>query len=579
MKYTTPQKSDKTTLARIFENAWNAEISSDVETLYSIFQTVWENIDEDPNFEEYEDLERAQLFRYYGYFLSHYGKAKNISSYQERGKNLLTKAIDLFSHLNLAEKATEAEIILGLCYFYEGAIEESEAIFNHISDLFKTNQLHPLYLRTQLNSTLILQWKGEYQKALKIIEEIEIPMEFCKDARLLTIYYTQAGLIYRGIHQYDLAVDYYNKSIEVSQQENNWLVVGKNHNNLAFLYKILGKFDLAHFHVEQAISIAQEFKYAGWLPHFLDTKAIICLEERDFQNALETIEESVSLFQKGEDYAGLTDALWNKVKTLLYLNRKEQAIEYFAELCRIAQIRIGNFALKRYSRLFAEVIHVKQSNSLETEVNRFKKAEIVNALRLSNHNFNEAAKILGFANLTSFTKMLNKEFPLLHRELEIPHILTTPEIKKSSEKAATEKEQHNPKKINKLELLDINILFLEKNISFSLSKIETFYLSSEIMSALFAIPEDVILATSLSDQLVAGSFVIAKRPDDKQYIFNQVLHDKSLNIFYLLNNDEPFPLEEATIIGQAVGYCSFTEVDNETLLFRPLPGKKSEILK
>ena len=570
MKYTTPRKSDITTLARVFENAWNAEVSSDIETLSSIFQTVWKNIDEDPNFEEYDDLERAQLFRCYGYFLSHYGKTKNIPSYQERGKNLLTKAIDLFTILNFPEKAIEAEIVLGLCYFHEGAIEESEAVFSQISNLFQDNQLHPLYLRTQLNSTLILQWKGEYQKALKIIEEIEIPMEFCKDVRLLTIYYTQAGLIYRGIHQYDLAVRYYNKSIEVSQQQNNWLVVAKNHNNLAFLYKILENFDLAHYHAAQAISIAEQFRYTGWLPHFLDTKAVISAEERDYERAFETINEAVSLFKKGEDYAGLADALWNKVKILLNINRKERAVEIFAELCQIAQMRIGEYALKRYSKLFAEIIYIRQNESLETAVNRFKRAEIINALEQSNHNFNETAKILGFSDSAAFTKMLNKEFPSLYKELEISHILITPEIKKVQKENASE-ESPKPKQINRIELRDVKISFQETKNLFPLSEVETFYLSSEIMSELFNVTEDVILATIPLDKLTVESFVIAKRRDNKQYLFNRLLHDKNLDIFYLLNNDEPFPLEEITIVGRAVGYCNFTDVDSGNILFKPLP--------
>ena len=569
MKYTLSQKLDSPALARFFKEAWNAEASSDVQANYELFQNVWENIDEDPSFEEYEDLERAQLFRYYGYFLSHYGQAKNIPFYQERGKNLLTKSIDLFYSLDFPERALEAEIGLGLCYFYEGSISESETIYEHILSKFNGKQLHPLYLRTKLNSILILQWKGEYQKALEIIEEVEVPMEFCSDARLLTSYHNQAGLTYRGINQFDRAVYHYNKCIEISQQENNWLVVGKNHNNLAFLYKNTGDFDLAHYHIEQALHIFRGLNHTGFLPHTIDTKAVIYLEEGRFEAALETISEAISAFQKGDDYAGLIDALWNKSKSLFNLNRKEEAVETFAELSQIAQTRIGGYAVKRYSKLFAQIIHVKQNGSLEEEVQRFKKFEIIGALRRSKHNIVEAAKNLGFSDSENLKLVLDKEFPAIYDELGFNQAIIKPEAKISQKEKSAKSVSHNPRQINRIELRDATLELEDKD--FAQAEIKTFYVAAEIMSDLFAVKEDAVLAVAPVEKPAIGDFLLARKRESKEYILSSIYHDKSLDIFYLLNSDEPFPLEEINVVGQAVGYCLFTEVDNENLTFTSLP--------
>lgn len=571
MKYTLSQKLDKQTLARFFKDAWNAEVSSNVQANYELFQNIWKNIDEDPTFEEYDDLDRAQLFRFYGFFLSHYGQARSLPFYQERGKNLLTKAIDLFNSLNLPESAAEAEVGLGLCYFYEGAISESEAVYEHIISNFSENQLHPVCLRAKINSTLVLQWKVDYQKALQIFEEIEIPMEFCSDPRLLICYHNQAGLIYRGCNQFDRAIYHYNRCIEVSQQDNNWLVVSKNHNNLAFLNKILGNFDLAHYHVERAIEIAQKIQNLGFLPNFIDTKALILFEQGKFEAALETINQAISIFRQGDDYANLIDALWNKSKSLLSLNRKDEAVETFAELSQIAQVRIGEFAVKRYSKLFAEIIHVKQGGSLEKEVQRFKKFEVVSALRRSNYNFLETAKSLSLADSEQLISILDKEFPEVYEELGIRQPSTKPEINFSPKAKRTKSESHNPKQINKIELHEVNFqlpAFTDKS---SQSKITAFYVSGEIMEELFAVDEDAVLAVAPAQNLAAGDVVLAKT-QDKEYILNIVRHDKSLDIFYLLDNDEPFPLEEITLIGQTVGYCLFTEIDKADLFFEPLPA-------
>lgn len=574
MKYTPSQKLDKQSLARFFKDAWNAEVSSNVQANYELFQSIWQNIDEDPSFEEYDDLDRAQLFRYYGFFLSHYGQAKNIPFYQERGKNLLTKAIDLFISMDLPERATEAEIGLGLCYFYEGAISESEAVHEHIISSFSENQLHPLCLRAKINSTLVLQWKADYQKALEIIEEIEVPMEFCSDPRLLISYHNQAGLIYRGSNQFDRAIYHYNKCIEISQQDNNWLVVAKNHNNLAFLYKILGNFDLAHYHIDHAIQILQSIQQTGFLANILDTKALIFFEEAKFEAALETINQAISIFRQGEDYANLVDALWNKSKSLLRLNYKQEAVETFAELSQIAQIRIGEIAVKRYAKLFAEIIHVKKGGSLEQEVKRFKKFEVVSALRRSNHNFVEAAKSLGFADSESLKSVLDQEFPSLYDELGFGQTIVKTEIKLAQKARSTDFEPHNPKAINRIELRDSELQFSGKPKDYFQQEIKTFYAAAEILSDFFAIKEDVILAVAPGAKPALGDYVLAKRRDTGEYILSNIQHDRSLDIFYLVNNDEPFPLEEVDMVGQIIGYCLFADADKEKLLFELLPGSR-----
>src|SRR5262249_18513840 len=160
------------------------------------------------DFSQYEIFEQAELLRLSGYFISFYGKSKNIRHYQERAKNLLTSSIELFSRLNLKENASEARVILALSYFYEGAIAESETIFSETVNEFNGDHLHPVYLKGRVNQLLVLHWKSEFQKALEIIQEIEIPIEFCNDKRLIYMFHAQAGMIYRGIHKYDQAIQH-----------------------------------------------------------------------------------------------------------------------------------------------------------------------------------------------------------------------------------------------------------------------------------------------------------------------------------------------------------------------------------
>ena len=130
MKYTLVEKLDKTAVSRLIEDAKDAELSRNFEVWQNVFEEVWSNIEEEPDFSESEESQQAELYRLAGFFLSNFGKAKNLPFYQERGKDLLTKAITFFSRLNNKDRVAEANIMLALCYFYEGAIIECESILD-----------------------------------------------------------------------------------------------------------------------------------------------------------------------------------------------------------------------------------------------------------------------------------------------------------------------------------------------------------------------------------------------------------------------------------------------------------------
>src|ERR1044072_1956092 len=107
---TTP-KLTTVELLQLIEEARDAELCRDTESFRKILQTVWINIETTPNFENYGEIINAELLRLCGVFLSLYGKySLNLKNYQNRAKDLLTKAIRIFEANNLPDKAAEAHV-------------------------------------------------------------------------------------------------------------------------------------------------------------------------------------------------------------------------------------------------------------------------------------------------------------------------------------------------------------------------------------------------------------------------------------------------------------------------------------
>lgn len=573
MNYTLTEKLSKIAISQLIEEAKSVEVRRDSQLTREIFKPIWDDIDTQPDFSEYDDLQKAELLRLAGFLLSNYGKSKNILFYQERAKDLLTEAMDLFYHLNLKDEALEASVILALSYFYEGAINECEAILQQTASAYKGQQLHPVYLKTRINQISVMFWKAEYQEALEVIREIEIPLEFCEDKRLSGMFHTQSGVIFRGIGQYDQAIYHYNKAIEIGKEIGNLEGVGLNYNNLAFLYKHLGEFEAAHYHIGLAIKLFRELNNIGWLPHTIDTKALIYFAENKFELALKTIDEAIEIFRQGEHYAVLIESLWNKVRCLTALGRKEEAILLFTEITQIAQVRIGEVAVKKYTKLFSDIIFVKQDDSFENEVERFKKTEIINALHQANNNIEEAAKLLKLSKPKKLINILNNEFPELYASLGIPNLTKTPKSSKFMREIVLDEktEISQPKLINQLQLNNIEYIF-DETLGIRLnSKIKTFYFSAEKMLELFNVSFDAVVALTPLTQITSNAYVLIKEPNARDFSVARISHDENLNIYILLVNDEPFTPDEVEIIGKVIGYCSFEQINNEKLFFKSLP--------
>lgn len=553
MKYTMTVL-DSVVISEIVNSVSNAEACRDIEGAIKSFKPIWADIDQEPDFSQYSPLQQAELYRLSGYFLSYCGKARNLPSYQERGKNLLTKAVFLFSDLNQIEKASETEVILALCYFYEGAILESELILEETSQRFEKDQLSEVYLKSRINQLLVMFARRKYQEAILIIDEIKPLIDFCRDKRLCSVFHEKAGLIYRGTNQISKVVSHYSEAIRFAEETNNLLFISSIKNNLSFLYTKIGELDLAHYYANEAIKIAKEDNQTGWLPHYFDTKAAIYFDEGNFNAALETINEAIGIFQKGDDAGGLTEALWNKCKFLLYLNRKEEAIKLFAELAPIANERMGEFAVDNISKEFADLIHVKKGGSLIEETQRFRRVEIISAIRKMKYELPSAAEMLKIS-LDDLTKIIDQEFPELYEEINIERFTAI-------NSNLTNQEQIVRRKISQL-YISIPLTNLSENVS-------TFYLSEELMQEIFGISQDVVLAFEKIDEISANEFILVQNKLNGVHSFGKVQFDEIIDLYFLTDQEEPFAftLDEVELIGKAVAYLPFSEIDNEKIEFK-----------
>ncbi len=405
-------------LAEVIEKARDMEISRDLEGLENLLSPFWSDFGENPNFDEFEPKTVAEMYRICGYFLSAHGLAKSKKTYQERGKDLLTRAIDLFEKLDLNDEVGKAKSLLAATYYYQGQIEECEIVLAEAALYYENDQLNPVNLMLCLTQIATAVWKNDYQTALEILHKIQIPMELCENPFLLVRYHHQAGMVYSAIGRTSDAQKHYQNAIRCSREMANHRYEALNYNNLANAFVRSGKLDDALKTINTSIESFRRLRDTGSLASAYDTRAQIELKIGALDSAMKSIGKAIAHFEKGDFASGLTDAIWVKIHIMLRLNEKEEAFLLFSYLAGIAKEKIGEYAVKKYATEFSKIVHVKKGTDFFGEVQAFKRDLLMESLVEVDADIDKAAEKLK-TKRNEIVHVLNKEFPDIYLDLGI----------------------------------------------------------------------------------------------------------------------------------------------------------------
>ncbi|HLL99779.1 MAG TPA: tetratricopeptide repeat protein [Pyrinomonadaceae bacterium] len=545
---------------KLIEAAKNAELCRDIRTSRRILSAIWEDLDNNPKLDGLEFTIQAEILRLCGFFLSFYGRSKNLKNYQERGRNFLTKAIEMFDCEKLPHKSAEAKVMLSLCYWYEGAIAESELILSETESEYINNRIHPVYIQICVNRLGIHYWKQELKHASELIEKLSVSIELCEDARLKAMYHNQAGIIYRLLKQTDKAIFNFNEAIKNARQSSNGRFCAINFNNLGNVCKDIGKFAEAHKYVDEALNFYTELQETGWLAHVLDTKAQIYFAENKLTTALIKINESLKIFRESEDFAGLVESLSTKCKILLKLGKVSEAVMLLAELVETAKARIGEFAAKKYADEFAKLIYPLENTSYPNEVKAFKASLLRKHLTDADLQITKAAQTLGISH-QSLSDILNNQFPELYIELGLRRRL------RRNGKRREFLSNIAPVKLTDSQMSYDGELKLNEESSYY-----TFALSGKRLPSLKTKQNVVVLIEAGEEE--AGETVIMQNQKTDEFHCGVLEIDNLTGIFYLNDSSagkDAFPslLDDFKYYGKVVGYCLLEEDSGTRILFRP----------
>lgn len=464
----------------------------------------------------------------------------------------------MFTSMGRREHAADASIGLASCYWFAGEVEECNAILSSLEIEFDSCQ--HIYLKIQLNRIGCLIGRGYSSEALTIVGTLHTWAEVCTDQKLQAQFHNQAGITYQITGENTKALNHFLKAADISRILKNARFLAVNLNGLAMTYRDISDYSSAHKYAEEAISVFESIGDTGWVPHVLDSKALIFLDEGRFDEALETIERAVALFSESEDYSGLTEAMFTKCRCLLRLGREAEAFALFSELGHIASVRIGETALRKYSAQLAEEVRFIDGKTFRERTGFLKKELIKAALRASGGNIGEAADSLGESH-QALSFMLKSKYPELYEEFGIARKPRTVVKPAKKPKVVEPPVRHV--------LMPVNMKYSYDFYIDEESEISTFLLSGEMARRLGLEKGGKLVAVAKIREPIPGVSVLYEL--NGTYDTGRVIYDNLTGLFVIEKGEGDFVFfNDVLPLGVPIAYCDPENVNKDILEFRKI---------
>ena len=300
---------------------------------------------------------------------------------------------DLFSALNFFNKNKEVN-------------ENKHDTLNLISDLRMIAAL-------QLNLGFYYDSEASALEAIKLIDN-----HTDKDPKIfnepLVGLYNQMGRLYRILHEYDVAIDYYQKAERIAKSMDN---VNTIQNNIAYIYQEQGNYDLAEKKYQQVYENSLKSNDSTQLARAMVNLANV-KSKLNRKDALDLMNEGYNIRQKLNDTYGIYSSYKHFSEYYNDRNDKQKALEYALKAFEIAKkINSTSYIEDALANLvqFNDDPHVIYYKRLTDSINEAKQMRD-NKYALIKYNYFEQEKL---AKKNELQKEKEKRLKQLYKGLGI----------------------------------------------------------------------------------------------------------------------------------------------------------------
>ncbi len=249
----------------------------------------------------YHLAENPDSSLYYGNAAKAIGKETNnhvlvIRSYSVIGEayqrqNKLKKAISSYlKGLELAEKHDEKSLAgtiyngIGVCYFYLSNLGKAEKYMKLAAQAKKEANDYRYYALIMANLAGLQIMNQSFDESIKTLKEAEKTLLKKKQYEYVAAVYNSLGAAYQTVHP-DSCIYYYNKSLEFSSKNKDYLTMTSTYQNLGDYYFGLKNYPKAIEYMKNAIATNERRPEDQFKPALFERISALYDSIHDFKNA------------------------------------------------------------------------------------------------------------------------------------------------------------------------------------------------------------------------------------------------------------------------------------------------------
>jgi len=334
----------KTTTARLIQDAGAKcraakalASAGDYEAAREALGTLWGGIGVRPQIEDLSDRDQAEVLLRVGALSGWLGSSSQIPGAQGFAKDLISESIRAFEELNDQEKIAEAQSDLALCYWREGAMDESRVWFREaISKAANpANRLLIIIRATTVEGTT-----NRFDEALALLDLAAPLLDEVEDELARGCYHMHRAVVLRrlgGSENLDRAlIDSAAASVHF-ERANHQRYFARCESNTANILRELGRFEDALRHLESARHTFAELGDVGTAAQVNETRARVFIAQQRYVEAEKIAFSAVSALEVGDEQSHLAEALETQAVALARMGRFQSALGILRRAAHIAE--------------------------------------------------------------------------------------------------------------------------------------------------------------------------------------------------------------------------------------------------
>jgi tetratricopeptide (TPR) repeat protein len=329
----------------------------------------WQGVGIRPNVSNLSADEKAAILSRIGALTGWLGSTQQIAGSQEKAKDLISEAANIFERIEDHQNWAETRSDLAVCYWREGAFDEARVIIQYVLGsgfAFSPELKGKILLRVV---TIEISAK-QFETASVLINQVNSLIQDKENPLLLGKFYFYRAFILRSqgedqnkpnlllsaVNDYHKAGSYYKKA-----KHNPY--VANVETNLGNLLRLLEDFKGAHSHLDKAIYLYVKLRDQSRAASVYDNKARTFIAQNNLSDAEFAARTSVSMLREGGEAWVLSESLITLGMVLSRGGNVDEAVRTFKEAKETALMvgdkeSAGNAVLTYIEELQAQLTQV-----------------------------------------------------------------------------------------------------------------------------------------------------------------------------------------------------------------------------